>query len=136
MLEKGYGIMPNTVLFDKDVPSTAKLVFVLISSLCAQEGYCWATNSYIGDKLGVSKSQVNRCLTKLNKYIECEMVTSEKRRITLRKNAYPPTQKSKAPLRKNAYHNITKNITNKNIYSFKTPEQLGMPDLGGYGDVR
>lgn len=127
--------MPNVVLFDEALTSTSKLVFVLISSLCAQEGYCWATNKYIGEKLGISKSQANRCIAKLDKYIICEMITAEKRRITLRKNAYPPTQKRQLPLRKNAYHNNTKNITN--IKRYKNVQELGLPDLSGnFYDLR
>ena len=51
MLEGGYGIMPNVVLFSKDLSSTAKLMFCLISSLCAETGECWATNDYLGARL-------------------------------------------------------------------------------------
>jgi hypothetical protein len=55
------------------------------------------------------------------------MVTSEKRRMTLSKNATPPSQKCVRPRSKNANHNIITNNINKNTY--KTFKELGMPDL-------
>jgi hypothetical protein len=112
---------------------------VLVSSLCAAEGYCWATNEYIGEKLGLSKSQVSRSIKQLEKYISISNPFNERRTICLRKNAQAPTQKPQGSLRKNAQHNSIRDYhkLNKGNDSYKTPEQLGMPDLGGYEkDVR
>ena len=47
VLEKGYGIMPMVVLEDKELSANQKLLYCLISSLCAEKGYCWATNKYL-----------------------------------------------------------------------------------------
>lgn len=134
MINQGYGLMPNIVLFDTELSSTSKLVFVLISSLCAAEGYCWANNEYIGSKLGISKSQASRSIKQLEKYVSVTSPFNEKRTICLRKNAQAPTQKRLGSLRKNAQHNSTRDYQkfNKGNTSFKTPAQLGMPDLGGY----
>jgi hypothetical protein len=134
MLDKGYGIMPNAVLFDTKISSTSKLVFCLISSLTAQEGHCWANNEYIGKQLHLSKSQVSRSIKQLEEYIIINNPFNEKRDIRLRKNAYAVRQKCVTSLRKNAQHNtITNNINIKGIKNkYKTVSELGMPNLGGY----
>lgn len=108
MLDEGYGMMPNKVLFDKSLSPNAKLLFVYISSLCAKEGYCWANNQHLGEKLGISKSQVSRHIRSLEKYIDISDPYNERRTIRLRKNAQVPTQKPQGSLRKNAQHNNTR----------------------------
>jgi hypothetical protein len=128
MLEQGYGIMPNKVLFDENISSTAKLVFCLISSLTAQTGKCWANNEYISKQLHLSKSQVSRSIKQLSEYLIIDCPFNEKRSISLRKNAYAVRQKCVSSLRKNAQHNtITNTISIKGRY--KTFKELGMPDL-------
>ncbi len=128
MLDKGYGIMPNEVLFDEELSSTAKLVFVYISSLCASRGYCFATNDHFAEKFGITPSQISRHISSLSNYIDIQDSTSAKRRIYLRKNAYEPTQKPQGNLRKNRKHNITNeyykdNITNNNTSPAKAVEK-------------
>lgn len=55
-----YGILPADVRYDKDLLPNAKLLFVEITSLCRQQGYCWATNSYFAELLGASERTVTR----------------------------------------------------------------------------
>jgi hypothetical protein len=138
MLEQGYGIMPNKILKDTKISSTSKLVFCLISSLSAESGKCYATNRYIGEQLGLKGRQITYCLRQLEQtYINCNMVTSEKREITLvdkvykeRKKMHTPMQKNAYPHAKNDYHNnITKYYNLKREIKYKTPKELGLPDL-------
>jgi len=113
MLEQGYGIMPNKILFDKDISSTSKLVYVLMSSLSAEKGYCWANNKYFADKLSISERQVSRSIKELGKYIHIQNGKNDKRQLWLDKNVYVPRQKCRSSLDKNVYHNnIKNNITN------------------------
>ena len=67
----GWTTIPNAVLFDKDLTPNAKLVFGFISSLSAKEGFCWATNSYIAEKMGLGLSTVSSLISELckKKYI-------------------------------------------------------------------
>lgn len=51
LLSEGYGIMPNVVLYDKDLTPTQKLIYIIVSSLCAEKGYCRASNSYMWNLL-------------------------------------------------------------------------------------
>lgn len=55
-----YGILPAEVRYDKELPANAKLLFVEITSLCRQQGYCWATNAYFADLLGSAERTVTR----------------------------------------------------------------------------
>lgn len=123
--------MPNKILFDKELSATSKLVFVLISSLCAEKGYCWANNKYIGGQLNLSERQVSRSIKQLSKYLAIDNPQNEKRQICLDKNVYAVRQKRRSSLDKNVGHNtIKKNINIKQVFSnYKTPEQLGMPQL-------
>lgn len=114
MLEQGYGIMPNSVLFDGELSSTAKLVFCYISSLCAERGYCWASNQHIAERFGISDSQISRIISSLSRYIEIDNGSNERRRICLRKNADAPTQKAQGSLRKKRKVILQENITSKN----------------------
>lgn len=122
--------MPNTVLFDKKITATSKLVFVLISSLCAEKGYCWANNKYIGSQLSLSERQVSRSIKQLEKYLQIDSPFNEKRQISLDKNVYAVRQKRPTSLDKNVAHNTIKKTINIKGIKYKTPEQLGMPDLG------
>jgi hypothetical protein len=134
MLDQGYGIMPNVVLFDNDLSPTAKLVFVYISSLCAKKGYCWSSNEHIGLKFGISKTQVSRHISSLGKYITIENPSNEKRKIRLAENVKAGGNKAQASLAEKRKHNITREYYKDNTVksNYKTPAQLGMPDLGGY----
>lgn len=104
--------MPNVVLFDKDISATSKLVYVLVSSLCAEKGYCWANNAYIGKQLGLSDRQVSRSIKQLSKYLQIDNPYNERRQICLDKNVYPVRQKRLGSLDKNVAHNTIKKTIN------------------------
>lgn len=66
--------VPTMVLLDEDVSSTAKLLMGLITTLTMQEGYCFASNKYLGSLMKVSKRTITSCVSALrNKnYIKVE----------------------------------------------------------------
>jgi len=113
----GWGIIPNKILHDENISPGAKIVYCAISSLCAERGYCWATNTYIAGLFGISNATVSGYLTQLEKYLIFENRTSFKRRIrvhTLNKNARKVKENLKQPSRKlegtppeNLKHNST-----------------------------
>lgn len=82
------------VLFNNDLTSTAKLVFCLVSSLCASSGVCNAGNEAIGEKLGIGERTVSRLVLELEKkdYITCfysrRVDGTTKREITLGSNDF------------------------------------------------
>lgn len=85
MLDEWYGIMPNKVLFDKELSDKAKLLFCLISSLCAEKGFCRAGNEYISEKMWMSERTVREHIGILVKhgYITLVVEKWNQRKITI-----------------------------------------------------
>lgn len=107
MLEDGYGIMPNRVLYDTKLSSSAKLLFTAISSLCAERGYCYASNAYLAEKFAVQERQITRWLSELSAYVDIDNPNNQQRTIRLDKNVQPPRQKRRGSLDKKDGHIIT-----------------------------
>lgn len=80
ILSEGYGIMPNKVLFDKNLTDKQKLLYCLISSLCAEKWYCRATNDYLWELLNADKWTISKNISKLNEkwFIVIEINSLEK----------------------------------------------------------
>lgn len=95
MLDQGYGLMPNDVLYSKELSDKQKLLYCTISSLCAEKWYCRATNEYIGELLNADKSTISRNMSALEEkgFITVKIDQNYKRTITLGKNAQGDTQK-------------------------------------------
>lgn len=113
MLDEGYGLMPNKVLYDPKLPASAKLLYCVISSHCAEKGYCWASNKYLGEKIGVSGDRAGKLVKTLGRYLKIEQGTNHLRKICLVKNNYVPSYKYRGSLVKNNYHNNINNNINK-----------------------
>lgn len=118
--------MPNTVLFDERLTASAKLVFVFVSSLSAEQGFCWASNTYIAKRFGMGKSTISALISELVDagYLTIEIEENYKRKLRLGvletetpppENSVPPTSKLSTPPPEISVHNITSknNISNK-----------------------
>ena len=96
-LNNGYAICFNSWLLDERIQNELRLL-LLISSLSAKEGYCYASNEYLGEKLGKSKDWASSGVTKLKNlgYVEVELqkfgavVTNRKIKIVALENAARP----------------------------------------------
>lgn len=66
LLNQGYWLMPNAVLFNKELTDKQKLLFCLISSLCAEKWYCRASNEYLWELLNADKWTISKNIWKLN----------------------------------------------------------------------
>ena len=66
--------IPIVLLEDNNVSSSAKLLYGLLVLLAYQEGYCYANNSYLADKLNLGIRAITRLLKELsdNNYIKME----------------------------------------------------------------
>ena len=60
-----YHVIPDLILCSKELSSNAKVLFTMISGLCNQTGFCWASNAYFAEKLQWSSSTVKRALSEL-----------------------------------------------------------------------
>lgn len=87
MLDQWYWVLPNEVLFSKELSDKQKLLFCLISSLCAEKWFCWATNKFLWEKLGVWEWTISNCIKVLNElwFIQIDTENSQ-RKISLVKN--------------------------------------------------
>ena len=62
---KAFGIIPNAILYNEDLSDSEVRIYIAISSLANQKGYCFASNNYLANTLGKSSSTIKRALQKL-----------------------------------------------------------------------
>ena len=127
-MEHGYSICFNQWALDKSIKSELGLLLI-ISSLTAEKGFCFASNAYLANLFDIDEVSVSRKLSKLQakNYITIEYekrgaeITSRKIRLT--KMLSDGLQKSQSTVNKNVKDNITSiNITsNKNKKDFELP---------------
>ena len=111
MLE-GYSICFNEWALDKEIKDELGLLLI-ISSLTAQEGYCFASNTYLADLFKIDKVSISRKLKKLEdkKYITIEylkkgsLIVGRKIRLT----------KMLTAVNKNVNGTVNKNVKDNNI---------------------
>lgn len=100
-LQNGYAICFNSWLFDERIQNELRLL-LLISSLSAKEGYCYANNEYLAIKLNKTAVWVSSTISKLKKYgyIETELqkfgavVTNRKIKLLALNNEEQPPLKN------------------------------------------
>ena len=82
-----YSVIPATVLYNKELKANEKLLYAIITSLACKEGYCFATNNYFAEELGVHPKTVSSWISDLkNKnYLKVEIVRKENKQIIQRK---------------------------------------------------
>jgi len=61
-------IIPGNIMYDKRLPTKAKLLYGIITSLCRREGFCWATNEYLAKPFEAHKTTVSKWIAALEKY--------------------------------------------------------------------
>ena len=82
-----YAVILATVLFNERLKPNEKLLYALITALSNKEGYCYASNKYLGEKLGVDPVTVSRWITDLrrNNYVFVDIMRNEKKEIICRR---------------------------------------------------
>lgn len=72
---KGYMILPYTVYSDPRLEIVDKLIFTRIYGLTKDEGYCWASNAFLGKELGKTSNYISKVISKLKMcgYIDVEV---------------------------------------------------------------
>lgn len=120
-MNQGYSICFNEWALDKDIKNELGLLMI-ISSLCAEKGYCYASNKYLGELFGLPEQTISRKIKILQekKYITieyekrgCEVI---ERRLRLTKLLTDDYQKCESTINKNVKeNNIIVNNINNNI---------------------
>jgi uncharacterized phage protein (TIGR02220 family) len=122
-MNEGYAICLNEWALDKDIKNELGLLLI-ISSLCAEKGFCYASNKYLSELFDISEETISRKLKTLEdkKYITieykkrgCEVL---ERNIRLTKISIDDYQKYQSTIDENVKENNTsnKNINNPPIY--------------------
>ena len=85
ILQNGFCMIPNVVLYDSELSDKQKLLYWVISSLCAEKWYCRASNDYISELLGVNKWTISKNISILAEkwYINITFDSNYKRYIEL-----------------------------------------------------
>ena len=129
MINDGYSICFNEWALDKRIRSELNLLLI-ISSLTAENGFCYASNDYLAKLFEIDEVSVSRKIKKLEYFgyitIEYERRGSQitKRQIRLTKMLTVDLQKSQSTINKNVkekntsnniINNILNNINNKEL---------------------
>lgn len=133
-----YSVIPATVLYNKELKANEKLLYAIITSLACKEGYCFASNKYLAEKLDVNPKTISSWISDLknNNFIVVELIRNENNQIIQRKiyindvpyplnNGYHYQSKNGQTIhQKVENNNIRNNIkSNKNTYSNYTNQR-------------
>ena len=77
----GWGILPKKISRDPKITAFAKILYSDISSLCAERGYCWATNDYFARVFNVNSRTISRAIQELEPYLIIRNRASGRRTI-------------------------------------------------------
>ena len=82
-----YSVIPATVLYNKDLKANEKLLYAIITSLACKEGYCFASNKYLAEKLNVNPKTVSSWISDLRDkdFIIVELIRNGNNQIIQRK---------------------------------------------------
>lgn len=82
-----YSIIPSKILYNKELKANEKLLYAMITSLACKEGYCFATNKYLAEKLGVNPKTISSWISDLRdrNFIKIELIRNENKQIIKRK---------------------------------------------------
>lgn len=57
--------IPSKVLKNRDLKFSSKILYGEISRLSQKDGYCYASNKYLGELLGIHEKSVSRLIKEL-----------------------------------------------------------------------
>lgn len=85
-----YAIITATVLFDTDLKANEKLLYAIITVLSNKEGYCFASNSYLGNLLNAQPHTISKWVSHLKQkgYVCLDLIRNEKFEI-IQRRIYP-----------------------------------------------
>ena len=123
-----YSVIPATVLYNKELKANEKLLYAIITSLACKEGYCFASNKYLAEKLDVNPKTISSWISDLRdkNFVIVELIRNENKQIIQRKiyindSPYPlnngyqyQSKNGQAIHQKVEDNNIRNNIKNNN----------------------
>lgn len=132
-MNEGYSICFNEWALDKEIKNELGLLLI-ISSLCAEKGFCFASNKYFAELFDQPEETISRKLRILEtkNYIRieykkrgCEVISRE---IRLTKMLTDDKQKCEPTINKNVKENniSNNNTSNNNIYTKEVKKSFGV----------
>ena len=123
-----YAIIPATVLFNENIKANEKLLYAVITVLSNKEGYCYASNVYLGDLLNAQPHTISKWVSHLKElgFVCLDIIKNDKGEIIQRRiypndtpyainRTYPYTiNKTEGMSKKGQYNNIIDNNTLSN----------------------
>ena len=117
-----FGVIPNAILYDKRLKNGEKILYTFISSLNNKNGFCYASNAYLSEVVGVTKNTIVIYLKHLEDlgYIHRNFNADEKDNANIERKIYwnydglfdkdeeDPTRKSGRGLHENQVGGYTK----------------------------
>ena len=82
-----YSVIPTTVLYNKELKANEKLLYAIITSLACKEGYCFASNKYLAEKLDVNPKTISSWISDLRdkNFVIVELIRNENKQIIQRR---------------------------------------------------
>lgn len=68
MIGEYYINIPSQVLQNKNLKPNSKILYGEIARLSQKDGYCYASNKYLGELLNVKEKSVSRLLKELKEF--------------------------------------------------------------------
>ena len=115
-----YAIIPATVLFNEKIKANEKQLYAVITVLSNKEGYCFASNSYLGRLLNAQPHTISKWISHLKELgVVClDIIKNDKGEIIQRR----------------IYPNDTPYTINR-TYPYSTNGTEGMSSKGQYNNI-
>ena len=86
-----WAIIPDPVLSSTKLKANAKLLYAKVTSLQRSKGYCYASNKYLAEGLGIAPDTVTRLLKELADagYLRIDVVRDVKTNVVTERRIYP-----------------------------------------------
>lgn len=124
-----YAIIPATVLFNEKIKSNEKLLYAVITVLSNKEGYCYASNSYLGNLLNAQPHTISKWVSHLKSlgFVCLDIIKNDKGEVIQRRiypndipytinRTYPYSiDRTESMSQKGQYNNIIDNNINNKI---------------------
>ena len=83
-----FAVIPAPVLYSKSLKANSKLIYGIISSLTSKEGYCYASNNYLSDQIGLTACGVSRLITDLKSHNFIKVKTIREGKVIKQRRIY------------------------------------------------
>lgn len=123
-----YAIIPATVLFNEKIKANEKLLYAVTTVLSNKEGYCYASNAYLGKLLNAQPHTISKWVSHLKElgFLFLDIIKNDKGEIIQRRiypndtpytinRTYPyEINRTEGMSQKGQYNNIIDNNINNN----------------------